>query len=152
MLLTGAKDGQTVGGMNISIQRGLEGVAASDLDAFDMLGGRTGYGRFLLAMLQGSEGAFIAKVEDEVVGYAAVIGDGFAFAFLTAMEVKADLRAKGIGSALLATALDAFAGRYAFDLACDEGMAAFYERFDFVPATAMIRRNYEACRLNMTTE
>lgn len=98
----------------------------------------------LLRMLQGSELVAIAKQAGEVVGYAAAIGDGELFAFLTSLEVLPSHRRRGIGRALVLRLRDRLADRYAFDLACEEELTPFYEPLGFEPGRAMLRRNYAA--------
>ncbi len=120
----------------------LDGRGPEDFAGFTMLGFASEPGQRLLAMLHGCEAVELAVHDGHVVGYGAVIGDGNTFAFLTSLEVLPDWRGQGIGSTLVRRLQDRFSGRYAFDLACDEGLVGFYEALGFTKATAMLSRNY----------
>lgn len=94
--------------------------------------------------LMGSEWCMYATVNEHVVGYIAVIGDGETFAFVSSLEVLPDYRSNGIGTHLLKSALEHFECRYAFDLVCDEDVVPFYEALNFQKTVGMCRRNYKA--------
>lgn len=95
-------------------------------------------------MLVGSETVELAWVEGELVGYAAAIGDGAVFAYLSSVEVRPEWRGHGIGTELVRRIRERYRDRYGLDLLCDAHMVPFYERLGFQPVPGMAARNFSA--------
>ncbi len=98
-----------------------------------------------LDLLRGSAAIVLALDDDtgQVVGFVTAISDGVLTAFIPLLEVLPAFQGQGIGSELVRRLLDRLAHLYAVDLVCDADLQPFYERFDFRPYSAMIRRRYE---------
>lgn len=98
-----------------------------------------------LDLLRGSAAIVLALDDDtgQVVGFVTAISDGVLTAFIPLLEVLPAFQGQGIGSEMVRRLLDRLAHLYAVDLVCDADLQPFYERFDFRPYSAMIRRRYE---------
>lgn len=98
-----------------------------------------------LRMLAGSH-AVVLAFDDEtssVVGFTNAISDGVLAAFIPLLEVLPDWQGRGIGSELVRRMIDQLSALYSIDLACDDDVVPFYERFGFMRSNAMSRRNYQ---------
>lgn len=98
-----------------------------------------------LDLLRGSAAIVLALDGEsgQVIGFVTAISDGVLTAFIPLLEVLPAFQGQGIGSELVRRLLDRLAHLYAVDLVCDADLQPFYERFDFRPYSAMIRRRYE---------
>jgi GNAT superfamily N-acetyltransferase len=126
------------------VRLGLDGLGPDDFVGFHRDWALQMDEHRLWRTLQGSETVAVAFVEGRVAGYAAAIGDGATFAFVTSIEVREEHRGRGLGTRLLAALSERYVDRYALDLVCDESVAAFYEAAGFRKVTGMVRRNYTA--------
>lgn len=62
-------------------------------------------------------------------------------AYISQLELLAEHRGRGIGSALVRAMLERLDGLYMIDLICDADVQPFYARLGLTPWTAMIRRD-----------
>jgi GNAT superfamily N-acetyltransferase len=99
-----------------------------------------------LQMLEGSMAVSLAIDEEsgDVVGFATAVGDGVLTAHVPLLEVLPSHRGHGIGSKLVDALVDAVSPCYMIDVACDDDVVPFYERFGFTRTNAMIRRDYSS--------
>jgi ribosomal protein S18 acetylase RimI-like enzyme len=80
---------------------------------------------------------------ERVVGFGTALSDGVLSAYIPLLEVLAEHRAQGIGSALVRSLLDQLGELYMVDLTCDREAQAFYARLGFTPSVGMILRRYD---------
>ncbi|MBK8323530.1 MAG: GNAT family N-acetyltransferase [Betaproteobacteria bacterium] len=119
----------------------LDGLTAHDLEGFLAHWDFTPPEGTLLAMLSGSARVVLARDGDtsRVCGYVTALSDEVACGYISALEVRADYRGRGIGTALLGRIterLDVF-GVY---LSCAPSLREFYESRGFSGVTALCRR------------
>ena len=97
-------------------------------------------------LLDGSSHFVVAVPEGstQVVGYITAISDGVLSAYISQLEVLAEHRGRGIGSALVRAMLERLEGLYMIDLICDVDVQPFYERLGLTRWSGMILRNYAA--------
>jgi ribosomal protein S18 acetylase RimI-like enzyme len=101
-----------------------------------------------LDILRGSYAVWLAIDDEtgEVVGFVNAISDGVLAAYIPLLEVLPDYQGRGIGHELMRRMLASLGHLYMVDLACDEHLQPFYERFGMRRAMAMIARNYDRQR------
>lgn len=97
-----------------------------------------------LRLLVGSRHVVLALDREpwRVVGFINAISDGFFAASIPLLEVLPAYRERGIGSELVRRMLRELCDYYAVDIACDEPLQRFYQRFGLQPGTGMMLRNY----------
>ena len=98
----------------------------------------------ILAALTGADTVALAWEGDRLVGFATAITDGAMFAYLPLVEVVADRRGVGIGSALIRDLHERHRDLYGLDLCCDDDVVPFYERLGLTRVNGMIVRRPEA--------
>lgn len=80
----------------------------------------------------------------KVVGFINAVSDSFYAAYLPLLEVLPEYHNRGIGGELVKRMLGQLENFYMVDLACDEDLIPFYEKFGLKKLVAMAgRRNYE---------
>ena len=119
----------------------LDGLTAHDLEGFLAHWDFTPPEGTLIAMLERSTRVVLARDDNStrVCGYVTALSDEVACGYISALEVRAEFRGKGIGTALLqriTERLDVF-GVY---LSCAPSMRGFYEARGFSGVTAFCRR------------
>ncbi len=120
-------------------------VDEARLQGFFQHWGRVPSPSTLLRILNGSDTIVLAReaVTGAIVGYITAISDGVSCAYIPHLEVRADWRGQGIGSALVQRMLAQLRELYMIDLMCDADVMPFYERCGFQRYTGMIMRNYD---------
>jgi GNAT superfamily N-acetyltransferase len=90
---------------------------------------------FYQGALSGSWRSRSAYCKGQLVGFARAISDGHLHAFITEMIIRPEFQHQGMGSALLASLLEAChsAGITDIQLFCAKGKADFYVQHGFVP-------------------
>ena len=98
-----------------------------------------------LQQLKISTIAILARKEatQSVVGFITVLTDGALFAYISALEVLPSHQGKGIGRALVESALSQVSQVYAIDLVCDPDVQPFYEKLGLAPYHSMVARRRE---------
>jgi ribosomal protein S18 acetylase RimI-like enzyme len=99
-------------------------------------------------LLVGSQYVVLAVSESgRIVGFITAVSDGVSCAYIPHLEVIPSYRGKGIGRDLVQKMTKQLEHLYMVDLCCDKDLQGFYEELGFVPAVAMLRRNYgrQAC-------
>ena len=82
-----------------------------------------------LELLHGSDAVVLAFDGDRLVGFVVGVSDGAVAAYLPLLEVLPEYQGRGIGSELVRRILARYDDLYMVDLACDEELVGFYERF-----------------------
>ena len=88
----------------------------------------------------------VLAIDDEtaaVVGFITAITDRTLSAYIPLLDVLPAYQHEGIGKKLVNGMMKCLQDFYMVDLLCDSSLTSFYEQFGFVPATAMMKRNYE---------
>ena len=98
-----------------------------------------------LELLQGSDHVVLAvdSETERVVGFATALSDGVLSAYIPFVEVHSSYQGQGIGEELISHMLEKLNDLYMVDLLCDPELQPFYQRFQMLPATGMMIRNYE---------
>lgn len=98
-----------------------------------------------LKQLRNSTIALLAKEEStqRIVGFITVLTDGTLFAFVSALEVLPSHQGKGIGKALVESALSQVSHIYAIDLVCDPDVQPFYKKCGLTPYHSMVARRQD---------
>lgn len=98
-----------------------------------------------LTLLQNSSHVIIAKDEEsnQVIGFITAISDGVLSAYIPFLEVLPAYKEQGIGTELVKRMFNELNQLYMIDLACDDDLVAYYERFGMVRGNSMLFRNYE---------
>jgi len=94
-----------------------------------------------LEILNGSSEIILARSEGRIVGFITAISDGVLAAYIPLLEVRREMRGRGIGTELASRMLERLAAFYMIDVICDADVLAFYERLGLRAHTAMILRN-----------
>jgi ribosomal protein S18 acetylase RimI-like enzyme len=96
-----------------------------------------------LDLLRGSVAVELALdgATRNVVGFVNAVGDGVVSAYIPLLEVLPAYQGRGIGSELMRRIMESL-DIYMIDLACDDDLVPFYERFGMTQANAMCFRNY----------
>lgn len=98
----------------------------------------------LVAVMDSSFRRVWALDGNRPVGYINAISDGVLTAFLPWLEVLPEYQGQGIGAELVRRIMAELDGMYSIDLACDDDLVGYYERFGFFRLTAMGMRNHDA--------
>lgn len=98
-----------------------------------------------LKLLQNSSHVIIAKDEEsnQVIGFITAISDGVLSAYIPFLEVLPAYKEQGIGTELVKRMFNELNQLYMIDLACDDDLVAYYERFGMVRGNSMLFRNYD---------
>lgn len=98
-----------------------------------------------LSLLEKSSHVVMAidEEQNQVVGFITAISDGVLSAYIPLLEVLPAYKAKGIGTKLVEHMLAELKHLYMIDLACDDDLVPYYERFGMQKSTAMMLRNYD---------
>lgn len=98
-----------------------------------------------LKLLQNSSHVIMAKDEEsnQVIGFITAISDGVLSAYIPFFEVLPAYKEQGIGTELVKRMFNELNQLYMIDLACDDDLVAYYERFGMVRGNSMMFRNYE---------
>lgn len=78
------------------------------------------------------------------IGFINALSDGVLSAYIPLLEVLPEYQGQGIGGELVRRLTTRLQDIYMVDLVCDAELQPFYRRFGFMPASAMIRRNYRS--------
>lgn len=97
-----------------------------------------------LRLLRQSDFVEIAVDGAQLVGFATAVSDGALSAYVPLLEVLPTHQGQGVGTELMRRLLTRLEDLYMVDVACDDDLVAFYERFGFTRITALGRRNYAA--------
>ena len=93
-----------------------------------------------LAILRNSYAVWLAFDGDLCAGFINALSDGIFYSYVPLLEVLPAYKGHGIGSELVRRMLITVESMYAVDIVCDESVAPFYEKLEFVKYTAMIKR------------
>lgn len=96
-------------------------------------------------LLQNSSHAVIAIEPDtnRVVGFITAVSDGVLSAYIPFLEVTPSYKDQGIGKELVKRMFAELRHLYMIDLACDDDLVAYYEKFGMVRGNSMHIRNYD---------
>ena len=96
----------------------------------------------LVRAMKGFQTVFSAWEGDRLLGLIAVLDDGEMTAYIHYLLVRPEAQRRGIGSALLAMALEKYRTYPRIVLHAEGGAAPFYEKFGFIgmDALPMLRR------------
>lgn len=94
-------------------------------------------------ILEQSYLSIVAIENNRIVGFVNVVSDGVLSAYIPLLEVIEDYQGKGIGKKLVENAIAATKDLYMIDVACDDDVVPFYEKFDMIRGNSMILRNYD---------
>jgi ribosomal protein S18 acetylase RimI-like enzyme len=89
----------------------------------------------------------VLAVESEsgkVVGFINAVSDGIMAAYIPLLEVLPEYQRQGIGGELVRRIMEKLGDLYMVDLACDENLQPFYERYGFRKYYGMMYRNFES--------
>jgi len=130
----------------IAYETDVSGVRAEDLVGFFVGWPMAPSPDRHLALLSGSDYVIVARDSDTggVVGFVSAHGDGVLSAYIPLLEVLPAYQSRGIGTELVRRLLELLEGHYMIDLACDEDLVPFYERFGMVRWVGMGLRNRNA--------
>jgi len=130
----------------ITYETEVSGVVAEDLIGFFVGWPMAPSPDRHLALLRGSDYVIVARDSDAggVVGFVSAHGDGVLSASIPLLEVLPAYQGRGIGTELVRRLLELLGGHYMIDLACDEDLVPFYERFGMVRGVGMVLRNRNA--------
>ncbi len=88
-------------------------------------------------LIEGSDLVVTARVGGRLAGFLTAVTDGSMHAMITLLEVRPEHRGRGIGTALLRTALDRLAPVMDVVVMTDPETLPFYERLGFSEAYAL---------------
>ncbi len=80
---------------------------------------------------------------NRVVGFINAISDGILSAYIPLLEVLPEFKDRGIGRELVRRMLTQLDGLYMIDLTCDKELQPFYEKFDLIKMSGMMKRNFD---------
>jgi GNAT superfamily N-acetyltransferase len=120
----------------------LQDIMAADLRPFFVGWAASPDDETRLRILTGSDHVLLAVDEatDRPVGFINALSDGVLSAYIPLLEVLPGYQGRGIGSELVRRMLSRLEGLYGVDLVCDADLRPFYERFDMMAVTGMVRR------------
>lgn len=124
----------------------LDGIDRDDLQGFFVDWPRPPSPETHLALLRASERSVLARDSESgrVVGFVTAVGDGVLCAYIPLLEVLPEHQGRGVGTELVRRLLAQLEDRYMIDLACDEDLVPFYERFGMRRSTGMGLRRPDA--------
>lgn len=93
-------------------------------------------------ILENSYLSIVAIEGNRIVGFVNIVSDGVLSAYIPLLEVVKDYQGQGIGKKLVEEALAATKDLYMIDVACDDDVVPFYEKFGMMKSNSMIFRNY----------
>ena len=93
-------------------------------------------------ILENSYLSIVAIEGNRIVGFVNIVSDGVLSAYIPLLEVVKDYQGQGIGKRLVEEALAATKDLYMIDVACDDDVVPFYEKFGMMKSNSMIFRNY----------
>ena len=127
----------------IAYETDMSGVTAGNLQGFFVGWPTAPSPDRHVALLRGSDYAVVARDSEtgRVVGFVSAHGDGVLSAYIPLLEVLPTYQSRGIGTELVRRLLELLEGHYMIDLACDEELVPFYERFGMVRGVGMALRN-----------
>lgn len=98
-----------------------------------------------LKLLQGSSHVVIATDPEtrRVVGFITAVSDGVLSAYIPFLEVIPSYKGQGIGTELVKRMFAELRHLYMIDLACDDDLVAYYEKFGMIRGNSMFFRNYD---------
>jgi len=130
----------------IAYETDVSGVRAEDLSGFFVGWPTSPSPDRHLALLRGSDHVVVARDSDTGggVGFVSAHGDGVLSAYIPLLEVLPAYQSRGIGTELVRRLLELLEGHYMIDLACDEDLVPFYERFGMKRWVGMGLRNRNA--------
>jgi ribosomal protein S18 acetylase RimI-like enzyme len=99
-----------------------------------------------LEILKGSSEFILAVGGGTVLGFITAVTDGVLAAYIPLLEVRREVRGRGIGSELAAKMLERLGSYYMVDVVCDAELLPFYERLGMTPYTGAVWRNRGALR------
>ena len=96
-----------------------------------------------LALLRGSDYVIVARDSESgrIVGFVSAHSDGVLSAYIPLLEVLPAYQSRGVGTELVRRLFELLEGHYMIDLACDEDLVPFYERFGMVRGVGMLLRD-----------
>ena len=94
-------------------------------------------------ILENSYLSIVAIEGNRIVGFVNIVSDGVLSAYIPLLEVVKDYQGQGIGKKLVEEALAATKDLYMIDVACDDDVVPFYEKFGMMKSNSMIFRNYD---------
>lgn len=94
-------------------------------------------------ILENSYLSIVAIEGNRIVGFVNIVSDGVLSAYIPLLEVVKDYQGQGIGKRLVEEALAATKDLYMIDVACDDDVVPFYEKFGMMKSNSMIFRNYD---------
>ena len=124
----------------------LEGVTESHLHGFFEGWPESPDAATHLRILRAATHVVIAWEGERVVGFVTAISDGVLCAYVPLLEVLADYRGRGIGSALIDRVRESARGLYMVDAICDETVRPFYEAQGFMALRGMALRDRAGLR------
>ena len=130
----------------IAYETDVSGVRAEDLIGFFVGWPTAPSPDRHLALLHGSDYVVVARDSEtgRVVGFVSAHSDGVLSAYIPLLEVLPTYQSRGIGTELVRRLLELLEGLYMIDLACDEDLVPFYERFGMERWVGMGLRNRNA--------
>ncbi len=98
----------------------------------------------LLELIENSDYKLIAfdNKNSIVAGFITAVSDNVLSAYIPLLEVIPSYRGNGIGSELVRRMLETLKNFYMIDVACDNDLQRFYEKFGMKKYSSMILRNY----------
>lgn len=98
-----------------------------------------------LKLLQNSSYVVVAiePETDRVIGFITAVSDGVLSAYIPFLEVVPSYKGQGIGTELVKRMFSELRHLYMIDLACDDDLVAYYEKFGMTRGNSMIFRDYD---------
>ncbi len=87
----------------------------------------------------------VVAVDEEnnrIVGFVNVVSDGVLSAYIPLLEVVREFQGRGVGRRLIEEVVASLSHLYMIDVACDDDLIPFYEKFGMMSGNSMILRNY----------
>lgn len=98
-----------------------------------------------IKLIQGSSHVVVATDPEtrRVVGFITAVSDGVLSAYIPFLEVIPSYKGQGIGTELVKRMFAELRHLYMIDLACDDDLVAYYEKFGMNRGNSMVFRNYD---------
>ncbi|PJK16155.1 GNAT family N-acetyltransferase [Chryseomicrobium excrementi] len=98
-----------------------------------------------IKLIQGSSHVVVATDPEtrRVVGFITAVSDGVLSAYIPFLEVIPSYKGQGIGTELVKRMFAELRHLYMIDLACDDDLVAYYEKFGMIRGNSMVFRNYD---------